>query len=394
MTGSQLNLFPDNNPPNPTHSILPGVDPQKEAKRQEKLYNRAYAYLKDWIVRKHGTANELVNDLTAAFGPIIRMYIIELLSKIRENSTLINIDVEYIDSNLNLEAIEFAIQGKKKKKRIDDKTLDELFFRISEARHSKKFIEILNFVSKLSEYAPYNNMMVYLQRPTAKYWAREKDWNERFKRTIKEDAIPLIILRPMGPIMLVYEIEDTEGPELPEDLLHPFKVKGKFDPDDLEYLVHECLKNGIKVKGATLRGFLAGRATRAGNKELAILIIELNKNHKNREQFATLCHEIAHIYLGHLGGDPKGRWPSRIGLSRSQRELEAEAVAYIVCRRRNLITLSADYLAGYWAKPVDRENVSVDMIMKVAGRIEQKLPKIISHTKTSFEDKAHELTPI
>ena len=104
------------------------------------------------------------------------------------------------------------------------------------------------------------------------------------------------------------------------------------------------------------------------------MFIELNKNHEIQEQFATLCHEIAHIYLGRLGGDPDGKWPSRIGLNRSQRELEAEAVAYIVCRRRNLITLFADYLAGYWAKPIDKENVSVEMIMKVAGRIEQKLP--------------------
>ena len=376
MTGSQLNLFPNINRPNPTHSILPGVDPHEDTNRQKKLLDKAYTYLKKWIVRKHGTANELINDLTEAFGPIIRMHIIELLSQIRKNALLINIDVEYIDTNLNLEKIEIAIQGKKKKKRKDDNTLDELFIRIAQARHSEKFIEILSFVSKFREYAPYNNMMVYLQRPTAKYWAREKDWNQRFNRTIKEDAIPIIILRPMGPIMLVYEIEDTEGGELPEDLLNPYKVEGKFNPDDLEYLVHECSKDGIKVKGVTLRGFLAGKAIRTGNKELPIQIIELNKNHKIKEQFATLCHEVAHIYLGHFGGAPDGQWPSRIGLNRSQRELEAEAVAYIVCCRRNLITLSADYLASYWVKPVDKENVSVDMIMKVAGRIEQKLPRL------------------
>lgn len=373
MNGLQINLFPNNNQPNPTHSILPGVDPQEDTKRQEKLLEKAFAYLKDWIARKHGTANELTNDLSAAFGPIIRMHIIEMLGQIRKDASLINIDVEYIDTNLNFEAIEIAIQGKKKKKQKDDNTLDDLFVRIAEARHSEKFIEILNFVSKFKEYAPYNNMMVYIQRPTAKYWAREKDWNQRFDRTIKEDAIPIIILRPMGPIMLVYEIEDTEGPELPEDLLNPYRVEGKFNPDDLEYLVYECLKDGIMVRGATLRGFLAGRAIRIGNRELPIPIIELNKNHKIKEQFATLCHEIAHIYLGHLGGDPDGKWPSRIGLNRIQRELEAESVAYIVCRRRNLITLSADYLAGYWSKPVDKENVSVDMIMKVAGRIEQRI---------------------
>lgn len=84
---------------------------------------------------------------------------------------------------------------------------------------------------------------------------------------------------------------------------------------------------------------------------------------------------MAHIYLGHLGGDPDGKWPSRIGLTRNQRELEAESVAYIVCRRHNLVMLSGDYLSGYWGEPVKKENMSVDMIMKTAGRIEQKLPR-------------------
>jgi len=76
-----------------------------------------------------------------------------------------------------------------------------------------------------------------------------------------------IMFTDLGPIMLVYEIEDTEGPELPEDLLNPFKVKGKFDPDDFEYLVYESLKDGILIRGASLRGFLADRAFRIGKEK-------------------------------------------------------------------------------------------------------------------------------
>ena len=79
MTGSQLNLSPNINRPKPTHSILPGVDPQEDTKRQEKLLDKVYTYLKEWIVRKHGTANELINDLTEAFEPIIRMHIRDII---------------------------------------------------------------------------------------------------------------------------------------------------------------------------------------------------------------------------------------------------------------------------------------------------------------------------
>jgi len=370
----QYMLFQDENKPPPLQSILPGVDLQEDEKQQQLLFDKAYAALKDWIKEKHGTAAELVFDFTSFFSPLIQMHLIELINKTKKDESLIKIEKDYIETTLTLEDIETAIQGKKKKP-IQDNTLDELFINMAEARRSQKFIGILNFVSKFREYAPFNNMLIYLQRPTAKYWATERLWRARFKRKIKDDAIPIVILQPMGPVMLVYEIEDTDGPELPKGLLNPFEVEGKFDPDDLERLINECSKDGINVKGATLRGFLAGRATHAKKEGTPKFSIELNKIHKSNEQFATLCHEMAHIYLGHLGGDPDGKWPSRIALTRKQRELEAEAVAYIVCRRRNLVTLSADYLAGYWADPVKKENVSVDMIMKVAGRIEQKLPR-------------------
>lgn len=55
-----------------------------------------------------------------------------------------------------------------------------------------------------------------------------------------------------------------------------------------------------------------------------------------RSRFATLCHELAHIYFGHLGGDGDGWWPSRINLDQSTVEIEAEAVAYIVSIRLGL----------------------------------------------------------
>ena len=49
-----------------------------------------------------------------------------------------------------------------------------------------------------------------------------------------------------------------------------------------------------------------------------------------------LCHELGHIYLGHLGADKDGWWPYRVNLPQAVTEMEAEAVAYIVCRRAGL----------------------------------------------------------
>lgn len=40
----------------------------------------------------------------------------------------------------------------------------------------------------------------------------------RFGRVPKEGARPLVILWPFGPIVLVYDVLDTEGDEPPEDV--------------------------------------------------------------------------------------------------------------------------------------------------------------------------------
>ena len=89
-------------------------------------------------------------------------------------------------------------------------------------------------------------------------------------------------------------------------------------------------------------------------------------------RFGVLCHELAHIFLGHLDSDGDRWWPSRAGLSHQTREFEAEAVAYLVTARLGLEGNSARYLAKF----TDRDAappaaVSMDTIAKVAGRIEQ-----------------------
>jgi hypothetical protein len=54
-------------------------------------------------------------------------------------------------------------------------------------------------------------MLVKLQNPSCGYYATEKDWRVRFQRALKEDARPMLILAPMRPVMLVYDLDSTEG---------------------------------------------------------------------------------------------------------------------------------------------------------------------------------------
>lgn len=88
-------------------------------------------------------------------------------------------------------------------------------------------------------------------------------------------------------------------------------------------------------------------------------------------RYGVLCHELAHIYLGHLGGDKDGWWPSRGDLKHRAMEIEAESVAYVVSRRAGLSGASSQYVSRYLDKDDALDCVSIDLIAKVAGRLEE-----------------------
>jgi hypothetical protein len=85
-------------------------------------------------------------------------------------------------------------------------------------------------------------------------------------------------------------------------------------------------------------------------------------------QYGVLCHELAHIYLGHLGTDRDHWWPSRTDLDGRAIEIEAEATAFIVTTRRGLRGASAAYVSRYLDREPLPPSVSLDQIAKVAER--------------------------
>src|SRR5207253_184440 len=73
---------------------------------------------------------------------------------------------------------------------------------------SNDFIKLLDFVVKLRNFAPFNAMLLQVQKPGLKYAASARDWRERFGRFPKEGVRPLVILWPFGPVAFVYDILD------------------------------------------------------------------------------------------------------------------------------------------------------------------------------------------
>ena len=108
------------------------------------------------------------------------------------------------------------------------RAVDELFTYARQYNSSKECAELLHFVARFRFYSPYNAMLIYTQMKGATYVAPAHRWMHDYDRRIKIGARPLVILQPMGPVMFVFDVTDTEpGPEapaMPLEVEKPFEV--------------------------------------------------------------------------------------------------------------------------------------------------------------------------
>ncbi|MFZ0788369.1 MAG: ImmA/IrrE family metallo-endopeptidase [Chromatiaceae bacterium] len=101
--------------------------------------------------------------------------------------------------------------------------------------------------------------------------------------------------------------------------------------------------------------------------------LRLNATHEPDVQFVTLVHELGHLFLGHLGPDAYLRIAERPRPPHGQRELEAESLAYLVCKRHGVTSKSESYLAHYVATHTTVDAVDLDIQLKAAGQVERFL---------------------
>ena len=267
------------------------------------------------------------------------------------------------------------------------RALDELFSLTSQYRSGETYHELLKFVSRFRRYAPYNAMLVHIQKPGSRFVAPPSRWMKQYGRTIKPGAQPMVILQPMGPVMFVFDVSDTEGNPLPPEVENPFEVRGGTIGNGLQRTVQNACRDGIRittVRHGSQRAGSIGRTSATGHvrfltrtkpDEVYLDVplryeMLLNENHAPESQYATLVHELAHLYCGHLGTPNEKWWPDRRGLNLNVREFEAESVAYLVCRRRGIDPKSDEYLSGYLKDGTEVPPISLESVMKVAGLIE------------------------
>ena len=131
------------------------------------------------------------------------------------------------------------------------RALDELFNFTFQYKTSKTYQQLLQFVTRFRSYSPFNAMLVHIQMPGAQFIAPPHRWLCDYGRRIRPDARPLIILQPMGPVMFVFDMSETESTEnalqLPPEVEKPFEVRKGQVGSGFKLFIDNAKRDGVRI---------------------------------------------------------------------------------------------------------------------------------------------------
>jgi len=263
----------------------------------------------------------------------------------------------------------------------DTGALDELFRMSARWRGCREFLELLEFVARFPAYSPFNGFLIYLQNPDATHVATGRTWSRKYRRQLKPGARPILILAPMSPVLFVFDLKDTEGYPITEGALRPIETRDRLSSRIYDATLHNCGIQHIAVREvpplnaagervvritASVRKKYAGLELEASTRYLVLIDAGLSLE----EKYATLILELGRIFCGHLGIDSDAWWVDRKDLDLNRIDLEADAAAFIVCRRRGLAQVSHQWFSD--CRDQDRElpPISLNAVFQAASYVE------------------------
>jgi antirestriction protein ArdC len=232
-------------------------------------------------------------------------------------------------------------------KKLTERSIENLMASMSLGK-SESLVQYLRMVARFHRYSLHNVLLIALQKPNASYVAGFRTWSN-LGRFVRKDEKGILILAPMTKRIAqedacqreieatcivgfrsayVFDVSQTDGAPLPslgtvsgDPGIHLARL--------MEYASSEGISVGHSSDIAPARGVSLGRK------------ILLLPDMAPAEEFATLAHEVGHELM-HRG-------ERRTATTKTIRETEAEAVAYIVCSAVELQTSSAsqDYITLY-----------------------------------------------
>src|SRR5436190_1658559 len=233
-------------------------------------------------------------------------------------------------------------------------TIEQLANETDAARQSELFRNYLKTSAAFYDYSWHNQMLIWRQKPDASFVGGFNTWL-KCGRYVRKGEKGIAILAPMFfkdknadgdetkriwfKVVYVFDISQTDGTALPE---LPSKSTGERGADMLARLLRFAESRGIAVRFVE-RCCLNGAAGTSRGKEIEIRTAETDLT----TQAATLAHEIAHSLLHWHADGHKITTRDGKEIGTRQRELEAEASAYVVGSYFGIKSPSEFYLAAY-----------------------------------------------
>jgi hypothetical protein len=164
---------------------------------------------------------------------------------------------------------------------------------------AERQMKLLQFIARFRQFAPFNAMLLHIQKPGLTHAATIRDWWKKFHREPKRDARPLLILRPFGPVDFVYDIQETEGDPLPEEAFQ-FVAHGQTPIGWFESAIHILDRLNIKISTIDQGDGSAGYIQRLNHPDAEspdFYRLCVNQNHSTATRFVTIAHELGHLFF-------------------------------------------------------------------------------------------------
>jgi len=231
-----------------------------------------------------------------------------------------------------------------------DNQVEDLLLQVEnqtlKAMTSKGFKKYLQTFSKFHNYSFGNNCLILSQNPEAIRVAGFHTWSE-VGRYVKKGEKGIQILIPrikkvetqdkvtgkveeekkvFGYIVgHVFDQSQTDGKELPPPLKHELNAGGEVKPELWNNLTEFAKSSGVSFSLEKIDGNASGFYRKDNHS--VVVDSELSPAHR----FSVMVHELAHSQLHN-----KETIKELPHATKSLKELEAEAVAFVVCKRAGI----------------------------------------------------------
>jgi hypothetical protein len=273
--------------------------------------------------------------------------------------------------------------------------VEDLVAAVDDAQASEAFQAWLDAQSQFHDYSYRNTLLIKQQCPEATRVAGYRTWQEEFDRHVKEGESAIWIWAPIiakqcpecenspsyhedsdcgydetdpeewsrGLVGFnpapVFDVSQTEGEPLPE-----LETGATGDGAELvSLLVDAAPELDVRVRIRTKSEWSYGEASGVCTAENGHTVVAVRDRQNRADLACTLIHEFAHALL-HVNAGFED-------VERSKREVEAEAVAYIVGRYFGLDTSGSAFYLAAW------ESDDPSVVRERLGRISRTTERLI-----------------